>query len=33
MLFADVTLTGPSQSRGVHKFTIEGSFVAEEEGK
>ena len=32
-LFADVTLTGPSQSRGVHKFTIEGSFVAEEEGK
>ena len=32
-LFAEVTLTGPSQSRGVHKFTIEGSFVAEEEGK
>ena len=32
-LFADVTLTGPSQSRGVHKFTIEGSFEAAEEGK
>ena len=29
-LFTDVTLTGPSQSRGVHKFTIEGSFVPEE---
>ena len=32
-LFTDVTLTGPSQSRGVHKFSIEGSFTAEEEGK
>ena len=32
-LFADVTLTGPSQSRGVHKFTIEGLFEAAEEGK
>ena len=32
-LFNDVTLTGPSQSRGVHKFTIEGSFEAAEEGK
>ena len=32
-LFTDVTLTGPSQSRGVHKFTIEGSFLSEEEGK
>ena len=32
-LFADVTLTGPSQSRGVHKFSIEGSFMAEDEGK
>ena len=32
-LFTDVTLTGPSQSRGVHKFTIEGSFLSAEEGK
>ena len=32
-LFTGVTLTGPSQSRGVHKFSIEGSFVSEEEGK
>ena len=32
-LFTEVTLTGPSQSRGVHKFSIEGSFVSEEEGK
>ena len=33
-LFAEVTLTGPSQSRGgVHKFSIEGSFASEEEGK
>ena len=32
-LFAEVTLTGPSQSRGVHKFTIEGSFEAAEDGK
>ena len=32
-LFTEVTLMGPSQSRGVHKFSIEGSFVAEEEGK
>ena len=32
-LFTAVTLTGPSQSRGVHKFSIEGSFVSEEEGK
>ena len=30
-LFADVALTGPSQSRGVHKFTIECRF--EEEGE
>ena len=30
-LFTVVTLSGPSQSRGVHKFSIEGSFVAEEE--
>ena len=32
-LFAAVTLTGPSQSRGVHKFSIDGSFEVEEEGK
>ena len=32
-LFTEVMLQGPSQSRGVHKFTIEGSFVSEEEGK
>ena len=32
-LFTAVTLTGPSQSRGVHKFSIEGSFETEEEGK
>lgn len=32
-LFAEVTLTGPSQSRGVHKFSIEGRFESEEEGK
>ena len=32
-LFAEVSLTGPSQSRGVHKFSIEGSFQPEEEGK
>ena len=32
-LFTEVTLMGPSQSRGVHKFSIEGSFVSEEEGK
>ena len=33
-LFAEVTLKGPSQSRGgVHKFSIDGSFVSEEEGK
>ena len=32
-LFTEVSLTGPSQSRGVHKFSIEGSFMAEDEGK
>ena len=32
-LFAAVNLTGPSQSRGVHKFSIECLFEAEEEGK
>ena len=33
-LFTAVTLTGPSQSRGgIHKFSIDGSFVSEEEGK
>ena len=31
--FTDVILTGPSQSRGVHKFSIEGSFEEKEEGK
>ena len=32
-LFAAVTLTGPSQSKGVHKFTIECLFEVEEDGK
>lgn len=32
-LFSVVNLTGPTQSRGVHKFSIEGLFGAEEEGK
>ncbi|MDE3275084.1 MAG: PilN domain-containing protein [Verrucomicrobiota bacterium] len=30
-LFAEVNLTGPSQSRGVHKFSIECLFEAREE--
>jgi len=30
-LFAEVNLTGPSQSRGVHKFSIECLFEAKEE--
>ena len=32
-LFATVNLTGPTQSRGVHKFSIEGLFESEEEHK
>ena len=32
-LFEAVTLTGPSQSKGVHKFSIECSFEPEEEEK
>lgn len=32
-LFATVNLTGPSQSKGVHRFTIECLFEAEEDGK